>query len=193
MAEPIYPREGGCICGKVRYRMKTSPLITHCCHCYRCQKKTSSSFIINALIEADRVESIGAEEPEQDISISEDYGNSLLRRCHTCLAVVWHTLEADSGAMKFVRVSTLDEAWRCPPDVHIYTASKQAWVVIPKGAKTFEDHYPSRNGVWSEESLERVKALYIGKKDLSERLAEDSPSAGKLPQGTEATVDIEDR
>ena len=30
------PREGGCACGTVRYRLTSDPLFTHCCHCLNC-------------------------------------------------------------------------------------------------------------------------------------------------------------
>ena len=50
------PREGGCACGEVRYRLKSEALFTHCCHCLNCQRQTGSAFVTNLLIEADRVE-----------------------------------------------------------------------------------------------------------------------------------------
>src|SRR5260370_26076799 len=48
--------EGGCACGEVRYRLTSEPLFTHCCHCLNCQRQTGNAFVINLLIEADRVE-----------------------------------------------------------------------------------------------------------------------------------------
>ena len=49
-------REGGCSCGAVRYRLASDPLFVHCCHCLNCQRQTGSAFVINLLIESDRVE-----------------------------------------------------------------------------------------------------------------------------------------
>ena len=48
--------EGGCTCGAVRFRMTSRPLVVNCCHCRWCQRETGSAFVINAMIEADRVE-----------------------------------------------------------------------------------------------------------------------------------------
>ena len=48
--------EGGCACKAVRYRMSSRPMYVHCCHCRDCQRQTGSAFVINALIEADRVD-----------------------------------------------------------------------------------------------------------------------------------------
>ena len=35
------------------------------------------------------------------------------------------------NAVRFIRVGTLDEPDRLPPDIHIFTSSKQPWVVLP--------------------------------------------------------------
>ena len=48
--------EGGCACGSVRYRLASAPMFVNCCHCTWCQRETGSAFVINALIESDRVE-----------------------------------------------------------------------------------------------------------------------------------------
>jgi hypothetical protein len=60
--------------------------------------------------------------------------------------------------MSFVRVGTLDEPDRFPPDVHIYTQSKQPWVMLPAGARAFSEYYKSGD-VWGAESLARRQAL----------------------------------
>jgi hypothetical protein len=60
--------------------------------------------------------------------------------------------------MRFVRVGTLDEPDRLPPDMHIFTASKQPWVVLPPDTPAAEGYY-DRNAVWPEESLARRRAL----------------------------------
>ena len=57
-----------------------------------------------------------------------------------------------------MRVGTLDEPDRLPPDVHIFTASKQPWVVIPAGAPAFAEYYDSAQ-LWPAASLARRAAL----------------------------------
>ena len=46
---------GFCSCGAVNYRLTSAPMFVHCCHCKDCQRQTGSAFVLNALIEADRV------------------------------------------------------------------------------------------------------------------------------------------
>src|SRR3546814_20469683 len=44
MAEWTLPIEGGCRCGKVRFRITQPPLLTMACHCTGCQKMSGSAF-----------------------------------------------------------------------------------------------------------------------------------------------------
>ena len=57
-----------------------------------------------------------------------------------------------------MRVGTLDDPGRFPPDIHIFTSTKQPWVVIPPGARAVEEYYDSKT-TWPPESLERRRQL----------------------------------
>ena len=41
-------REGGCVCGAVRYRVKAAPQFGLVCHCTWCQRRSGSAFSYNA-------------------------------------------------------------------------------------------------------------------------------------------------
>ena len=60
--------------------------------------------------------------------------------------------------LRYIRVGTLDQPNHCSLNVHILTARKQPWVVVPEGIPTFEELYEKKD-VWSKESLERNKVL----------------------------------
>ena len=154
---PPFPVEGGCDCRSVRYRMHSAPLVVHCCHCRWCQRESGASFALNAMIEADRVTSLGVE-PEVIATPSESGTGQLIARCPTCKVAVWSNYSGAGPIVKFVRVGTLDNPDLLPPDVHIFTASKQPWVQLPSGARAFPEYY-EREQVWSVSSLERRKAL----------------------------------
>ena len=114
--------EGGCACGTVRYRLLSKPMFVHCCHCRDCQRQTGSAFVINALIETDRIALLsGAPQPAP---VPTDSGRPHdIWRCPNCQTALW----SDYGrrpALRFVRVGTLDEAASLSPDVHIFTRSK---------------------------------------------------------------------
>ncbi|HJW52802.1 MAG TPA: GFA family protein [Burkholderiaceae bacterium] len=151
------PLEGGCDCGKIRYRMLSRPLFVHCCHCRWCQRESGASFALNAMIEADRVVHLGAEPEIVDTPSASGLGQKIAR-CPTCRIAIWSNYAGAGPAVRFVRVGTLDEPDRLPPDIHIFTASKQPWVVIPDGAAAVHEYY-DREQHWPSESLARRVAL----------------------------------
>lgn len=155
------PYEGGCTCRAVRYRMTSKPMIVHCCHCRWCQRETGASFALNAMIEADRVELLQGEVELIDTPSLSGNGQRIAR-CPKCQVAVWSHYAGGGDTVRFVRVGTLDEPDRLPPDIHVFTASKQPWVVLPEGAPAVEEYYKA-SLYWSQESLERRAALKAGK------------------------------
>ena len=149
-------REGGCSCGEIRYRMTSDPLIVHCCHCTWCQRETGSAFVLNALIETDRVE-ITAGEPDGILRPSESGAGQTVWQCSTCGVVLWSTYSGAGDAVRFLRAGTLDDTTELKPDIHIFTESKQPWVNIPDGAPVMEQFYHFSEQ-WPAESLARFKA-----------------------------------
>src|SRR5882724_11184303 len=132
--------EGGCDCRAVRYRMESSPLIVHCCHCRWCQRETGTAFAINALIEADRVSLLGAE-PELVDTPSQSGKGQKIARCPSCRVAIYSHYAGGGELVKFIRVGTLDEPDVLAPDIHIYTDSKQPWVIIPQGVRAMPAFY----------------------------------------------------
>jgi hypothetical protein len=149
------PAEGGCSCGEVRYRLTSEPLFTHCCHCLNCQRQTGSAFVINLLIEADRVELLaGAPQP---VDVPRDDGSTQrIFRCPTCQVAVYS--QYSRPEVLFVRGGTLDDPSQVAPDVHIFTRSKLGWVVLPESVPAFEVYYDTK-ALWPRASLERLAAL----------------------------------
>jgi hypothetical protein len=154
--EGDFSMEGGCTCGAVRFRMTTRPLFVHCCHCRWCQRETGAAFALNAMIEADRVVLLGGS-PEVVNTPSESGKGQKIFRCPSCRIALWSNYAGAGDAIRFIRVGTLDEPDRLPPDTHIFTASKQPWVALPPDTPAFEAYY-DRNKVWPEESLARRRA-----------------------------------
>jgi len=149
--------EGGCTCRAVRYRMTSKPLFVHCCHCHWCQRETGSAFAINAVIEADRVV-LDKGEPEVVHTPSNSGKGQKITRCTSCRVALFSNYAGAGDKLRFVRVGTLDDADRCPPDIHIFTSSKQRWVVLPPDVPAVAEYY-NRNELWPAESLARRRAL----------------------------------
>lgn len=150
--------EGGCTCGEVRYRMIGEPLFVHCCHCTKCQRESGSAFALNAMIEADRVETIaGTAEPT--MTPTESGNPQKVWRCPRCKVALWSNYGGAGDLVCFVRAGTLDDAKAFEPDIHIYTRSKLPWVRLPDECLAVEAFY-DRNESWPEASLKRLEALF---------------------------------
>lgn len=152
----VFPLNGACSCGAVRYRLSTAPMFVHCCHCLLCQRQTGSAFAINALIETARIELLaGAPVPW---SMPTESGRPHdIHRCPACGVAVW----SDYGrrpALRFVRVATLDQPHALSPDVHIFVRSKVPWLTLPQGSRAFDEYYDMKQE-WPAESLARRRAI----------------------------------
>lgn len=157
-----FPLEGGCDCRAVRYRIETAPLIVHCCHCRWCQRESGSAFALNAVIEADRVTNLGVS-PEFIDTPSQSGRGQRIARCPTCRVAVWSHYSGAGSLVAFLRVGTLDTPDALPPDIHIFTASKQPWFVLPEGAAAVPEYYDWKQH-WRPESQRRRKELAAKKK-----------------------------
>jgi hypothetical protein len=147
-------REGGCACGAVRYRLASEPMFVHCCHCLNCQRQTGSAFVINLLIESNRVELL-AGTPQPVDAPRDDGSQQRIFRCPTCQVAVFS--HYGRPEVSFVRGGTLDDPVGVAPDVHIYTRSKVSWVALPASVPAFDAYYDTQ-ALWPAESLERVRA-----------------------------------
>jgi hypothetical protein len=151
------PLPGHCTCGAVVYHLTSTPLFVHCCHCRWCQRETGTAFALNAMIEADRVVlTQGA--PELVWTPSNSGKGQSIARCPSCNVALWSHYAGAGDAVSFVRVGTLENPDRLPPDIHIFTMSKQPWVILPPGTPAVAEYY-DRRAFWPSESLARMSAL----------------------------------
>lgn len=174
--------DGGCACGHIRYRLEVRPLVVHCCHCTSCQRETGTAFAINAVIESSLVTSLSSEPPSVPASStqaaksagpplgpheegifdpqitntpSESGKGQQIARCPKCFVAVWSHYGGAGSLARFIRVGTLDEAWRVQPDVHIYTRSKRGFFTLDDSIPQYSAFYPRKEDVWREDSLVR--------------------------------------
>ncbi len=151
------PLEGGCTCRAVRYRMNSKPLFVHCCHCSWCQRETGTAFALNAMIETDRTEILKGEVEVINTPSNSGKGQKIAR-CPKCWIAVWSNYSGAGEAVRFIRVGTLDEPGRLPPDIHIYATTKLPWVNLAPGVPVTPEFYKASEH-WPKESLERRAAL----------------------------------
>jgi hypothetical protein len=149
--------EGGCACRAVRYRLLSPPLIVHACHCTECRRLTGSAFALNALVETDRLEILAGEAHPVPVPGASGKPQTILR-CPACRVALWSHYPGGGPKLAFVRVGTLDEPGRLPPDIHIYTSTRLPWLPLPEGARAVPGYY-SAEEVWSPDSLARRERL----------------------------------
>jgi hypothetical protein len=137
--------------------LSDSPLFVHCCHCRWSQRESGASFALNALIEMERVDVLGSP-PELIDTPSESGAGQQVARCPACRVTVWSHYAGSGPLVAFVRVGTLDDPDRFAPDIHIFTQSKQPWVLIPAGVPAVAGYY-DRKQWWPAESIERARLL----------------------------------
>lgn len=162
MTDASPPKAGGCACGHIRYELASDPMIVHGCHCRWCQRESGASFAVNALIEADRVTATKGDVAEIMVPSISGAGQKFAR-CPQCQVTLWTNYLGMRGGLgkliRFIRVGTLDDPDRYPPDVHIFTSTKQPWVILPDDAPAFEEYFVIKD-IWSPKSLERRAALH---------------------------------
>jgi len=150
------PMEGGCTCRAVRYRLNDKPLFVHCCHCTWCQRESGSAFAVNAFLEASQVELLKGHPVKTTVPSASGKGQ-VFWRCPDCGITVWSNYPQAGPSIYFIRVGTLDEPSRMRPDIHIYTSTKQPWIVLPAGVPAAPEFYnPAEH--WPAESIARFKA-----------------------------------
>ena len=156
MSETIFA-EGGCSCGRVRYRLTAAPMFVQACHCTWCQRQSGGAFAVNAMIETDRVELLEGETEAAPVPTPSGKGQTILR-CPSCRIALWSHYAAAGDRLAFVRVGALDGGAILEPDIHIYTSTRQPWVALPEGAPAASEYYDART-TWPAESLARMKRL----------------------------------
>ena len=147
--------DGGCTCGQVRYRLHREPLFVHCCHCRWCQRETGAAFALNGLLEAGELTLLKGRVELVDTPSNSGRGQKIAR-CPACRVALWSHYGAAGKAIHFVRIGTLDEPDAFPPDIHIYTSSKQPWVNLDGGAPAVPEYYDWRD-FWPAESVARYR------------------------------------
>lgn len=109
------------------------------------------------MVESDRVILLGAEPALVDVPSNSGLGQRIAR-CPKCCVAVWSHYGGSGPVTRFLRVGTLDRPDLLPPDVHIFVASRQPWVVLSADKPVFDAYY-EREHLWSAESLARWQAI----------------------------------
>ena len=127
-------REGGCLCGAVRFKTEGEPANVRICHCRNCQKAMGSPFFARALfdqralrIEGDTAQYLSSEALER--VFCKKCGSRLFSR-------------RTNGTMVGVALAVFDDRNAFAPTEHIWVSEKMTWVRLDDGLPQYQETGP---------------------------------------------------
>ncbi len=144
----IFPCEGGCVCGAVRYRLLEDPLELHVCHCTNCQALSGSAFVMTMPVQRRSLELLKGDPQLLSFETADGLAKRH-RQCRDCGCCLWGEIDGLPNVVA-LQAGTLDDASWFEPIAHIWTSSAQPWVEIPTNARRYEKQ--------PDDNLELVRA-----------------------------------
>ena len=128
-------RAGGCQCGHIRYHIDGKPVDLVVCHCTECQRQSGSAFGMSLAVLAKSFQLTQGE--LSSFQVVCDSGR--VKTCTFCPRCGTRIAHQTNPAGLSVKAGTLDDRSDLVPTAHYWTKSKQPWVIIPDGVKSFPD------------------------------------------------------
>lgn len=120
-------RQGGCLCGQVRYEVTGEPLAVVLCHCINCQKQSGSAFSINMVGMSEQVSLQGDLASYADKS---DTGEPVKRNfCKTCGSPIYSEI-LSQGNLIALKIGTLDDTSGLEPQSQVWCIRKHDWLSL---------------------------------------------------------------
>jgi hypothetical protein len=127
-------REGGCLCGAVRFRCEGEPLNVRICHCRTCQKAMGSPFFARALFDQ---RALTVEGETAYYASSEAIHRVFCKTCGTRLFS-----RRTNGTAVGIALATFDDRNALAPTEHIWVSNKIAWVRLDDGLPQYPQTIP---------------------------------------------------
>jgi hypothetical protein len=125
-------REGGCLCGAVRYSVAWPPMMIATCSCRNCQKQAGSALSVIAMVAQSSMELSGTLSTYEDKGES---GDAVFRKfCGKCGSpILTEVPSASAQGIAIIKAGTLDNSTDVQPSLHYWTCSAPSWMVFPEG------------------------------------------------------------
>jgi hypothetical protein len=134
---------GGCLCGKVRFRLLSEPFDTGWCHCRTCQLNSGSPAMVFATVKFRDYQFEAGEEAVRTVASSRFGYRGFCGECGTPL---YMRVDHQPDTIDF-SVTTLDEPGRLRPGFHIFWSSRAPWMQIDDGLPRFDRFRPNTVGL----------------------------------------------
>lgn len=120
------PLRGGCLCGAIRYEVRTRPFMVYMCHCTDCQRRSGAAFCMGMPMARDGFALIAGEPERVECTTPSQ---TIHNHCPVC-RVRTHS-EPQAYPIVNVRPGTLDDRSWVKPVAQIWTRSAQLWAIAP--------------------------------------------------------------
>ena len=127
---------GGCFCGRVRYRIEAALRPGRSCHCSRCRKAFSGAGSAYAEIESGTFFWVAGADNLTHFESTPGWGLCFCRTCGTTLCGM------REGDVHGVALGTVDGDPGVSIEMHIFVGSKAPWDHIGGGAPQFTEFPP---------------------------------------------------
>ena len=128
--------EGGCLCGKVRFRTNQAPLRTLACHCTFCQRVTGSSYFAESMFPMDAVSFNDGWLSHYEHISDGSKKKVVVHFCANCGTTVSLTFERWPDIRGISR-GCYDDPNAVTVSSHIWTQSAQTGTALPEDVECF--------------------------------------------------------
>ena len=138
------PLTGGCLCGGIRYEITRPPILVYTCHCTDCQHITGSAFAIGVLV-LDETFRLSGKVPRIIESVADSgrvKGRCVCPDCATSVCGQPRPGTLVQAMVRSILGGTLDDKSWLKPTIHVWTRSKQPWIVLPESDQQFDVSVP---------------------------------------------------
>ena len=130
-------REGGCQCGRVRYRFEGEPISLAVCHCKECQRQTGSAFGMSLTVREKDFQLLKGELKTFDRAA--DSGRTVTCAfCPECGTRIYHQPHYRKDAIN-IKPGTFDDTSFLQPKLEVWTKRKHAWITFSGELRSFEE------------------------------------------------------
>ena len=120
---------GKCLCGIVKYELKSLPLTSGVCHCKNCQRSGGSAFSTVAAVNKNDLVIIEGELTLYSDS-DTDSGDTVQRFfCDKCGSPIYSAVPSTPDIF-YLKLGSMDDTSYFSPEFHVFCGSKQNWVQL---------------------------------------------------------------
>ncbi len=125
-------RDGGCLCGEVRYRVAGKPQTSAICHCVSCRRASGAQSVAWLTFSLEGFSFVSGDPAGYRSSL--DVSRTFCDRCGTSLT---YQHDGDPGFID-VTTASLDLPNEFPPTHHVWLEDKVSWESVNDGLPRFE-------------------------------------------------------